>query len=272
MWPALQAEGVALFAVSYDSVNVLGAFANKHGITYPLLSDEGSHVIRRLGLENHRVQEDHAHYGIPGNPRHVGLPYPGALALDERGIVTAKRFHESYRVRDTGAGLLARTLERLAPAPVGAQTRADEVVRVRAWLDSPTYAFFQRLHLAVEVSVAPGFHVYGEPVPAGFVPLGVEVAPIEGVEIGEAEWPTPHPYGASGIEERFWVHGGTVQGVVPLTFSAPPGGGDHVVQATVTYQACSDSTCLAPTTVALGLPVREIALEGRELPGRAKSS
>jgi hypothetical protein len=38
----------------------------------------------------------------------------------------------------------------------------------------------------------------------------------------------------------------------------------------VTYQACSDSECLAPMALALSLPVREAALEGRELPGRER--
>jgi hypothetical protein len=42
-----------------------------------LLSDEGSRVMRELGLINERVQDDHAAYGIKPNPRHVDLPYPG---------------------------------------------------------------------------------------------------------------------------------------------------------------------------------------------------
>ena len=156
------------------------------------------------------------------------------------------------------------------PGTVGSSTREDEAVRVRAWLDSPTYAFFQRLHVNVEVSVAPRFHVYGPPVPAGFVPLSMEVAPIEGVEIGMAEWPVPHPFEGKELDERFWVHEGTVRGAVPLTFSAPPGAGDHVIQVTLKYQACSDAVCLEPMTLTLSLPVREVALEGRELPGRER--
>lgn len=270
MWPALRAEGVALFAISYDSVEILGGFAEKHGITFPLLSDEGSHVIRRLGLLNERVQEDHAHYGIGANPRHVGLPYPGVFVLDERGVVIRKRFHESYRERDTGTGLLARTLGRLEPVPVSEETHEDQAVRVRAWLDSPTYAFFQRVHLNVEVSVAPGFHVYGRPIPAGFVPLSVEVAPIEGVVVGAVEWPAPHPFRVDGLDEEFQVHQGTVRGSLPLTFSAPPGAGDQVIRVTVRYQACSDSACLVPASIALSLPIKEVALVGRELPRAAR--
>lgn len=266
MWPALRADGVALFAISYDSVEILRGFAEKHGITFPLLSDEGSHVIRQLGLVNERVGEDHAHYGIASNPRHVGLPYPGVFTLDERGVIIQKRFHESYRVRDTGGGLLAQTLGRFETVGTSEATHEDEAVHVRAWLDSPTYAFFQRVHVNVELSVAPGFHVYGHPIPAGFVPLSLEVAPIENVEMGAAEWPSPHPFKVDGLDDELLVHEGTIRALLPLTFSALPGAGDHVIQVTVSYQACSNSTCLAPASIPLHLPVKEVALVGRELP------
>ena len=62
--PALEAYGVALCAVSYDTV--------ENRIGYPLLSDEGT--LRRLGLINERIQEDHAVYGIAPRPRHVTAP------------------------------------------------------------------------------------------------------------------------------------------------------------------------------------------------------
>ena len=228
-------------------------------------------MIRRLGLLNERVQEDHAHYGIVSDSRHVGLPYPGVFVLDERGVITQKRFHESYRVRDTGGGLVAQTLGRLEAVNASTMTHEDGAVCVRAWLDSPTYAFFQRLRLNVEVSVAPGFHVYGQPVPAGLVPLSVTVAPIEGVEIGAVEWPTPHRLKVDGLDEQFWVHEETVRGSLPLTFSGPPGAGDHSIQITVSYQACRNSACLAPTSISLSLPVKEVALVGRELPRSAQA-
>jgi peroxiredoxin len=44
--PALAANDVALFAVSYDAVAILSAFAETHGIGFSLLSDEGSVVMR----------------------------------------------------------------------------------------------------------------------------------------------------------------------------------------------------------------------------------
>jgi peroxiredoxin len=264
--PALSGNDVPVFAISYDSVEILARFAEKHGIAFPLLSDQGSHVMRRLGLLNPRVQEDHAAYGIAPNPRHVDLPYPGVFLLDEQGVVVVKRFHESYRERDTGAGLLAHTLDLVAAAPGPDVAVPDEAIHVRAWLDSPTYCMFQRLHLNVEITVADGFHVYGEPIPGGYTPLSVDVAPIDGMERGAIRWPVPRRFTIDGLAEEFWVHEGTIRGSLPLTFTAAPGAGDHVLHATVAYQACSRVACLPPSVLRLEFPVKEVALVDRELP------
>jgi cytochrome c biogenesis DsbD-like protein/AhpC/TSA family protein len=272
VFPTLKTSGVALFAISYDSIAILSAFAKAHGIGYPLLSDEGSLVMRRLGLINERVQEDHAVYGIAPTSKHVNLPYPGVFVLDETGKIARKVFHESYRERDTGAGLIAETLGIVAGRG-GAETVAgDETVRVRAWLDSPTYCMFERLHLTVELAVEPGYHIYGQPIPQGYVPLSVDVAPIAGLELRPMQWPSPHSFSVQGLNEKFWVHEGTVRGVLPFAFTAPPGAGDQVLKATVRYQACSAATCLPPESVRLELPVRETALVGRSLPTKAATA
>lgn len=95
--PAFAAAGVALFAVSYDSVPTLAEFAGEHDITYPLLSDEGSHLIRRLGILNELVRPDEDVYGIP---------YPGAYALSASGQVLRKYFYRHYRDRPSPLGIL----------------------------------------------------------------------------------------------------------------------------------------------------------------------
>jgi hypothetical protein len=53
-----------------------------------------------------------------------------------------------------------------------------------------------------------------------------------------------------------------------VTFTAAPGGGDHVLRITVKYQACSRRTCSPPAALHLALPVKERALVDRELPGK----
>lgn len=235
-------------------MEVLGGFAGKYGITYPLLSDEGSSFIRELGILNEQAAENV-----------FGIPHPGVYVLDAKGRVVRKTFYESYRERDTGAGLLAHLLG-LHVTPKGA---ADEMVgdgvRVSAWLDMPDYAWGQRVWLTVDVEIDEGLHVYGRPIPDGYYPLEVEVEPIERVVVGEPEWPATKPFRIQGLDEQFHVYEGTVRVNVPISFMVVDAG-DMTVKVRVSYQACSAVDCLPPAEAKFELPIAERPLIERPKP------
>ena len=246
-------HGIAVFAVSYDSVDVLSGFAAKYGIQFPLLADEGSVVIRRLGMLNERLAEHQGFYGMPVRDDQWGVTYPGTFILDEQGIVVERRFADSYRVRPTAVGILEGVFG-MTSARHGAEDSASGTgVAARAYLDSPTYRVFQQLRLTVDLQIADGLHVYSHPIPDGYVPLTVEVAPIEGMDVGETEAPAPMPFEVAGLDERFMVYHGRVRLAVPLTLRESVG--DVTVEATVRYQACSATDCLMPAALRFSLPV-----------------
>src|SRR4029450_8371988 len=126
--------------------------------------------------------------------------------------------------------------------------------------------FFQRVLLTVEVSIAPGFHVYGQPVGDGLTTLSRQIDAPEGLEVAPARWPSPRRCPQPGFSDELGVHEGVVRGTVPLTFAATPGGGDLVIGVTVRYQACDAASSLIPSSLQLRVPVREAALVGRSLP------
>ena len=92
-------EGLGLVAVSYDPVPVLADFASRRAITFPLLSDAGSAVIKQYGILNTTVAPTSATYGIP---------FPGTFVLDRDGIVTSRHFEAAYQERDTITSVLVR--------------------------------------------------------------------------------------------------------------------------------------------------------------------
>ena len=243
------------FAISYDSVDVLAAFAAKQQITYALLSDEGSKVIRELGMLNEHVYEHHAAYGIAKRDHHWGVPYPGVFLLDEQGCVKEKRFQQSYRERETGVAVLERGFG-LESSVHGTSAHARcEGVRIAARTDSSTYRAFQRLWLTVEMEIDAGLHIYGQPIPNGFIPLTVDITPAEGRSVGTPEFPPPVPHRFKGLNEEFYIYEGTLTVTVPLTFVDDAD--DAIVEVVVRYQACSDELgCLMPQTVTLQVPVR----------------
>src|SRR5262249_16936327 len=106
----------------------------------------------------------------------------------------------------------------------------------------------------VEITIVPGLHVYGQPIPAGFVPLAIEVAPIAGVVVGTPGFPPPHPYKLDVLDEDLCVYEGKVTVSVPLTFKQE--GDEQTVHVTIRHQAGSATDCLRPSTMTLSLSVQ----------------
>ncbi|MBI3979130.1 MAG: redoxin domain-containing protein [Chloroflexi bacterium] len=242
---------MAAFAVSYDPVSVLAAFAEKRGVTYPLLSDEGSHAIRALGLLNTHLDQQHAHYGGQTRDYHHGVPYPGTFVLDEDGIVVEKHFEQSYRVRPTAAALVETSFGGESTRSAARAQAETEDLRITVWSGSATYRPYQKLRLDLDIEIAPGLHVYGQPVPDGYTPLTVAIDPLEALEAGPVELPAPRPFQVEGLDEQFLVYEGTVRGSIPVVLFQNLG--DVTLTLRVRYQACSESLCYPPTEVTLPL-------------------
>jgi hypothetical protein len=254
----IEGTGTALFAISYDSVEVLADFAAKHGITYPLLSDEGSRFIRELGLYNEHLAEQARYYGREARPDQFGVPYPGIFRLDPQGVVVARGFEQSYRVRPAPA-LLLEELPGTAPAPLAVSQQAvREGVTITAGVDATTFRPYEKHELRVTLEMAEGIHVYGKPVPEGLVPVEISVVPFDGLDIADVVLPPPQPFRVSGIDDEFFVYEGTLTAVVP--FDIVPALESATISVQVSYQACTDMVCYPPDVVTL-----DLALQGADL-------
>jgi hypothetical protein len=236
-------------------VDVLARFAAAHGVTFPLLSDEGSKVIRGLGRLDEQVYEHHAAFGVTDREdRFWGVPYPGEFLLDERGVVTQKRFRKNYRERETSQAILEQGFG-MGASSHGPEARGEAGgVAVRTFLDAEAYRISQRLRVNVEVVVPSGWHLYGLPIPEGDVPLSVSVAPVEGLEVGEPVLTPPHPFRVEGLQEQFFVYDGKVSVAVPAVFTKSVG--DQTLHVEVRFQACSSDQCQRPNGVRLDLRVK----------------
>ena len=91
----IEAAGVSIVGVSYDSVEVLAKFAEKRKITYPLFSDAGSKTITAYGLLNKEAK---------GTAQ--GIPHPATIIVDGKGVIRAKLALKGYRDRHTTKDLI----------------------------------------------------------------------------------------------------------------------------------------------------------------------
>ncbi len=94
--PAIQATGIQLVAISYDSPATNATAAAKLGLTFPLLSDVGSKVIDAYGIRNHEAT-GHAD----------GIPHPVLFLLDQKGVIRVKLMRDGFRERPEASEIIA---------------------------------------------------------------------------------------------------------------------------------------------------------------------
>lgn len=253
--PRFQDAGIKLYAVSYDAPDALAAFARAQGITFPLLSDLGSRVIRRFGILNTLIPEEDVPF--------YGVPFPGTYVLDENGIVREKFFprhlamrESADRVLDSALGEILRTDE--DPSALG----GDADVRVTAFFRGGPLKSGPRRDLVVRFDLRAGLHIYGEPVPQGMVATTIEVEGPEGLHVDEAEFPPTRPFRLEVMDADLDVWSGRVDVRIPVWADSklvclmrPVDPTTVPLTVRVRYQACDETTCLIPRTEALRVDV-----------------
>jgi peroxiredoxin len=155
---AFKENGIRICAISYDPVEVLKDFSNKHGISYPLLSDTQSEVIRKFGILNTLVPEDHNWYGVP---------FPGTYITDKNGNVTETSFYANHGVRDSIPRMISQALKIDPEGRVVQQLETDSL-HATAELTSGTTRRGQVQTFLLQIRPKQGRHLHAKPLPEGY--------------------------------------------------------------------------------------------------------
>jgi len=265
------AAGIRVYGVSYDPQVALKRFSDKNGLTYDLLSDAGSVVVRRFGILNTVIDPDDPRAGP-----FYGIPFPGTYVVDESGVVTEKFFNRHYATRASAGTILDKTLGRVLVHEESPQAaHLDERVKIAAFLSDKDLTLETVSTLHVRLEMADGLHVYAEPLPEGFHATTVTVQPSPGMRIGEPIYPptTPKRFEALGVTLN--VYEGVVDVAVPVTRTAELervfdlrrrlGFSERKTvdfQIVVKHQACSATVCYPPRTERLrvSVPTAELVM------------
>lgn len=102
------ALGYQVAGISYDAPEKLAAFEQANDLSYMLLSDSDSAMIRAFGIQNEKFGEDSRFYGIPN---------PAIYVIGADGVIQAVFREEGYEERPQ-IGEVKREIDRLvAPKP-----------------------------------------------------------------------------------------------------------------------------------------------------------
>ncbi len=246
------AAGVAVYALSYDEADALRDFRDAHGITYTLLSDPDSEVIRSFGILNTLIDpDDHPWYGIPN---------PGTYVVNAEGAITHKFFDNNRAVR-AGPEQLLRAAQGQPMLESKADEAAPEGVQVHVALDGNNLALSVQKDLVVRFSVPAGRHVYAEPAPQGSVAVEVTLDENDRLVQRPIIQPASEPHTLAGTGESFQVHHDLFELRLPLTVNSAAGSdaAEITISGEVRWQSCDDEVCDIPTSqrFELTLPVSE---------------
>lgn len=240
-------SGIRAYAISPDPVEILRKFAEKYSITYPLLSDAGSRVIRAFGLLNTHMSEDHEWFGVP---------YPGSYMLGADGRVFDKSFIANHGIRRAVSDILQESF-RVSDREHGeVHTVKTDHLTARAWFPSPTVRRAQRTTLTVEIDLAEKLHIYGRPLPEGYIPVELSLADDEDVLLEDVSYPEAEPITFAALGETLPAYHDSLTIKAQCRAANADKEEPVSVRAILRYQACDEAQCYLPQTITFELPLK----------------
>jgi peroxiredoxin len=95
----IEKRGYRVAALSYDSPEILQTFTAKRHIAFTFLSDPKSEVIDLYKLRDPQY---------PPGSRAYGVPRPIIFILDKGGLIKAKLFEESFKIRPPVTAVISK--------------------------------------------------------------------------------------------------------------------------------------------------------------------
>jgi len=217
-------------------------------MSYPLLSDKGSAVIRKFGILNANV---------PDGLFFSGIPFPGDYLLNPDGAVREKYFLPDYQTRPTASEVVLKDFGgSVGDDPTTVQA---EDVRAKISLSDRKAVAGAQLGIAVEFEVGPGWHIYGQPLPEGYTPTSV-VFDDDIVTTQKLAMPKPSPVRFAALNETLMVYEGSFKATGNVLLKQKLTPGEYKLKGTMNFQECNDLECKIPQAARFEIPLQIVAM------------
>jgi hypothetical protein len=247
---ALRKNGLGVCAISYDSPDVLKQAAKEKHITIPLLSDQGSHLIRAFHMLDTSVALDNPAYGVPLH---------GSYVVNTAGIVESKLFENNV---GHSSGIV---LTRLFGSPLNTHEKLVKLnyATLRYYASTNAVTAGDPLNLTIEVSLNDNVHVYA-PGAWEHPPLTWDMDVQAAVSSQPVEYSPPLMATLPSVQGKIPIYQGTFRVSRKMTIlpdarkvaSLVNADGDLTIKGTLRYQACDDKICYLPQAVTLEWKVK----------------
>ena len=123
----------------------------------------------------------------------------------------------------------------------------------------------QRLGVVVDFDVAPGWHIYGKPLPEEYTPTTVTFDP-DLLAAQKLDFPKAKPVKFELLDETLPVYQGHFEAAGDIVLRRQLKPGEHRLGGTLSFQECNDSLCKEPQQVRFDIPL-QIDLSPMAAPG-----
>lgn len=108
--------------------------------------------------------------------------------------------------------------------------------------------------LTITVNVLPGWHIQSsKPADEFLIPTRLDMQAEPGIQFGPVQYPATETIESAG--QKLQVFSGKVLLTVPIALAPTVGAGKHTLHGTLQVQACDENTCVAPSTLDVGIPI-----------------
>ena len=264
----LQDVGINVASISYDSEETVKAFADEHGISFPMLADHGSSVIEKFDLLNPVPQwgvEDglddpelakafRTYVSVTGaNSLFVGIAFPGTFLLDSSGVVQERHFEEAYEERNTVSSILLRLGEDIEP--VAATIVSTVQLDLTTYSSNQTIVAGNRFALVMDIQPKPGMHVYA-PGADKYQVVGLTLDSNPHIRVLPMQYPESESYYFEPFDETVPVYLQAIKLLQEVVLGgdresqrALSGQDSLTISGSFEYQACDEAICYLPTSI-----------------------
>ena len=200
-------------------------------------------TIKAFGILNNNVPADHPFFGIP---------FPTDYLIGPDGIIRAKYFLPDYQTRVASSNIL---LDQFDVSGTNAVTVEADDLRVKIAATADHSVSGQEIGITADFSVAPGWHIYGKPLPENYTATSIEFA-SDVVASQELEFPTAEKVTFAMLGETLPVYHGNFRAKGKLLIRSFLKPGEHALKGTLKFQECSQDVCKIPQSVAFEIPIR----------------
>lgn len=235
-----------MVGISYDSQAILKFFSDQHGISFPLLADPKSEVIRRFGVPNPR-----------GVGFSKGMAIPGFFYVGADGRIKETFFEVNDFARYTANNVIAK----LFPELIGADERNIPALHLDLKLTQSDTEVVpgSRVTLAAIVSLPRHVHVYALGA-RGYKPVQLELEPTPDAFLHAVHYPRSKVMLLPAIHEKAPVFEGTfgitedvtvayTRAFIERVMKGPASGTVLTLTGKLFYQACDTRICYPPDAV-----------------------